>query len=90
MQQFEAGISAATSVETLEAYGHVSGTITVAKTSLDQPPAKKMKQDRLFHDDVEGYVVYTCTYVCGLCMCVYMCVCVCGYGFGYTLLCMIA
>ena len=61
-QHHDAGVRAESGVDTLPLYGHVSSTLTVHEQSSEQR-AKRMKQARSCHDDLEGYV-HTYIYVC--------------------------
>ena len=42
------------SVDTTTLYGHISSTMTMTKTTATQPEAKKRKEERPCHEELEG------------------------------------
>ena len=60
-------------VETMQLYGHMSSILTVSQPGSLAPEAKKMRQERPYREDLEGYVRITVNadnvYICIHCGC---------------------
>lgn len=58
VQQFNEGVTSASEVQTINLYGHISGTVRVCDKSKDRPLVKKTRMEReTLLDDLEGYAL---------------------------------
>lgn len=64
VQQFEGGIVPEARVETIQLYGHMSSTLTVSQQGSLTLEAKRMRLERPYHEDLEGYARTTVNVQC--------------------------